>query len=223
MGDINSSNFVRDHKGQFQGPFLEVGSRDYGSTSDLATLFPGQIYIRADMSAGESVDHVIDMTLPFNQVDSAMRGTRFGTIFCLCVMEHCDHPFKMAENLTRLLRPGGKICISVPFAWKFHSYPSDYWRFTYEGVKKLFPDLDFNNSTNNATTSRVGESYPLDEDVGRIHLSGGPHRKNGHFLRGVSADLLRLARGVGVLRWLVGYRYVLAPTLINMIGVRPEG
>ena len=175
------------------------------------------------MSAGESVDRVIDMTLPYDQVDSALGGSCFGTIFCLCVLEHCDQPFKMAENLTQLLRLGGKIYISVPFAWKFHGYPSEYWRFTHEGVKKLFPDLDFNNSTNNATTSRLGESYPLNEDIGRIHLSGGHHRKNGHFLRGVSADLLRFARERGVLRWLVGYRYVLAPTLINMIGVRPEG
>lgn len=146
MGDINTTNFVRVHKSEFQGPFLEVGSRDYGSTSDLSVLFPGETYTRVDMSAGKSVDRVIDMTLAFNQVDSALGGLRFGTIFCLCVLEHCDQPFKMAGNLARLLRPGGKICISVPFAWKFHGYPSDYWRFTHEGVRKLFADLDFDSS-----------------------------------------------------------------------------
>lgn len=206
----------------FHGPFLEVGSRDYGTTANLAVLFPEDTYIRVDMSAGKSVDRVIDLTLPFDQIESALEGLRFGTIFCLCVMEHCDQPFKMAENLTRLLKPNGKIYISVPFAWKFHSYPSDYWRFTHEGVKKLFPGLNFDNSVNNITTSRSGESRPLDQEIGRIHLRGGHHRKKGYWLRSLSADLLSLVGKFGILRWLVGYRYVLAPTLINMIGVRPE-
>ena len=223
MGDINTTNFVKDHKSEFQGPFLEVGSRDYGTTADLSVLFPSETYHRVDMSVGKSVDWVIDMTLPFDQVDSALRGTRFGTIFCLCVLEHCDHPFKMAENLTRLLKPGGKICISVPFAWKFHGYPSDYWRFTHEGVKKLFLGLDFNNSTDNATTSRLGESYPLNKEIGRIHLHGSHHRRNGYFLRGLSADLLRLGCKLGILRWLIDYRYILVPTQVNMIGVWPKG
>lgn len=222
MGDKNSFHFVKNHQPEFYGPFLEVGSRDYGSTSDIKVLFPGETYVRVDMSAGESVDKVIDITQSFDEVDSALDRTRFGTIFCLCVMEHCEQPFIMAENLTRLLKPGGKICISVPFAWKFHGYPSDFWRFTHEGVKKLFPGLHFCSSADIATTSRLGETLPLDHEIGRIHLSGSHHRKNGHFLRGLSADLLALACKLGSLKWLVSYRYLLAPTLINMIGVRPD-
>ena len=32
---------------------------------------------------------------------------------------------------------------SVPFVWRIHAYPSDYWRFTKEGVKLLFPRIRF--------------------------------------------------------------------------------
>ena len=42
-----------------------------------------------------------------------------------------------AANLTRLLRPDGQLCISVPFSWKFHGYPSDYWRFTPDAFRSL--------------------------------------------------------------------------------------
>ena len=52
----------------------------------------------------------------------------------------------MAANITRLLGANGCLYVSVPHAWKFHGYPSDYWRFTPEGVKKLFPDLSFDES-----------------------------------------------------------------------------
>lgn len=181
MGDVNQFNFIRARRLEFSGPFLEVGSRDYGSTQDLGQLFPNQSYIRADLSAGKAVDRVIDMTLSFEQIDAAFDGSRFGTIFCLSVMEHCAQSFRMAENLTSLLAPNGKIVISVPFAWKFHGYPSDCWRFTHEGVKKLFPELDFGSGFDNATTSGSLEPSLLDKEVGLIYLSGRRHRKNRRF------------------------------------------
>jgi SAM-dependent methyltransferase len=220
MGDISQLSFVEVHRSELRGPFLEVGSRDYGSTQNLRALFPGEMYVRADMSEGKSVDRVVDLTFPFDQIDASLDGLRFGTIFCLSVMEHCDQPFRMAENLTRLLAPGGRLVISVPFAWKFHGYPSDYWRFTHEGVRKLFPELDFPIHLGNAMTSQPGECLPLNASTGLIYLSGGHQRHAGHYLRGLAADFLKLVGRLGILKWLVGYRYVLAPTMINMIGVR---
>ena len=220
MGDVNQLEFVTAHRAELRGPFLEVGSRDYGSTQDLRTLFPGETYVRVDMSEGQSVDRVIDLTLAFDEIDAKLEGSRFGTIFCLSVMEHCEQPFRMAENLTGLLAPGGKLVLSVPFAWKFHGYPSDYWRFTHEGVKKLFPELEFPGHLGNAITSQPGQRLPLNEATGLIYLSGGHQRRTGRYLRGATADMLKFVGRLGLLRWLVGYRYLLAPTMINMIGVR---
>jgi hypothetical protein len=100
-------------------------------------------YIGVDVEAGPGVDVVLDLTARLEEIDRQLGGMQFGAIFCLSVPEHCRQPFLMAENLTCLLRPGGKLCLSVPFAWEFHGYPSDYWRFTSEGVRILFDDLIF--------------------------------------------------------------------------------
>ncbi len=143
MGDTNQYRFVLKHKGGLSGPFLEIGSRDYGNTQNLRAFFPGEPYIGVDLGNGDGVDKVLDLTQPFDVIDRTLEQQRFGTIFSFSVMEHCENPFLMAENMTRLLKPGGKIVLSVPFAWKFHGYPSDYWRFTKEGVKKLFPQLEW--------------------------------------------------------------------------------
>jgi SAM-dependent methyltransferase len=221
MGDINQQRFVERQRSAFSGPFLEVGAHDYGSTQNLRKLFPGAPYVGIDMRAGPGVDVVLDLTAPFAEVDRHLGGRRFGAIFCLSVLEHCEQPFAMAENMTRLLQPGGKIYVSVPFAWKFHGYPSDYWRFTHEGVKKLFPRLVFDESDGRATRSS-GEAEPLDADIGLVHVAGGWHRKRGRFLRGLGADALKLLARVGVLRWFAGYRYLLAPTMVDMIGVLRE-
>jgi len=218
MGDRNQFAFVARHRARFSGPVLEVGSRDYGSTQPLRSLFPDEPYRGVDLGPGPGVDQVLDLTRPFAEIERDLEGRRFGTIFCLSVLEHCDQPFLMADNLSRLLAPRGAIYVSVPFAWKFHGYPSDYWRFTHEGVKKLFPALRFDREAACLSTSRNGEFGALDERIGKIPLSGRAHRAKGHWVRGLNADLLRLAARLGMLRWLVGYRYVLAPSMINMIG-----
>lgn len=219
MGDVNQLAFAKSIAGQMTGPFLEIGSKNYGSTQDLRTLFqPQGEYVGVDMAAGNGVDIVQDMTVDFATVDSVLNGQRFGAIFCMSVLEHCAQPFNMAENLTKLLAPGGKLCVSVPFAWQFHGYPSDYWRFTHEGVKQLFPDIDFSEQPGVSVTSQEGDFRDLDNEIGKIPLSGGYYRKRGQWAKGLAAGFGRLLANIGIGRWLLGYRYVMAPTMITMIG-----
>ena len=153
MGDVNQKIFIEKYTEQLNGPFLEVGSKDYGNTQDIRSLFPESKYVGVDMEDGPGVDVLLDLTEDFGQIDLRLCGQRFGTIFCLSVLEHCEQPFKMAENLTLLLEPEGQICISAPFSWKIHGYPNDYWRFTPEGIKKLFPKIKFDIEQSLAATS----------------------------------------------------------------------
>jgi SAM-dependent methyltransferase len=219
MGDVNQVLFIERRAGDLYGPYLEVGAKDYGSTADLRRVLKHDgAYTRVDMQSGPGVDLVLDLTGPFEQIDARLCGARFGTVFCLSVLEHCRQPFAMAENLTRLLAPGGKICLGVPFAWKFHGYPSDYWRFTQEGVKLLFPRLRFDPAQCAAATSKPGDFRPIDRQLGRIPFGAKRHWREGRILRGLHAEILKLLPKVGILGWLSGYPYVLAPTNLMMIG-----
>lgn len=221
MGDTNQLLFVERHARRFSGPYLEVGSKDYGSTQDLRALFRGPCeYIGVDREAGPGVDLVLDLAGDFASVDAALGGRRFGTIFCLSVLEHVEQPFRMADNLTQLLASDGWLCVAVPFAFKFHGYPSDYWRFTHEGVRKLFPEICFRTEDGTAATSRAGDFRPLDDGIGRIDFSVKSHWRRGRILRGISAGSLWALSSLGWFRWLAGHRYVLAPTMILMIGRR---
>ncbi|MGB5441950.1 MAG: methyltransferase domain-containing protein [Gammaproteobacteria bacterium] len=223
MGDANQYQFVLQQKDTLSGPFLEIGSRDYGSTRNLRSLFPGETYIGVDLGMGNGVDKVLDLTLPFDSIDAALGQQRFGAIFSFSVMEHCDQPFLMAENMTRLLRPGGKIVLSVPFAWKFHGYPSDYWRFTQAGVKKLFPGIDWDAGGPGCWHSpNKGDFRAIDESVGILPLSGKHYRRHGMPLRGIGLDILKLLQLLGLYRWLFGNRYLVIPAMIDMVGTLRE-
>ncbi len=211
MGDLNQLSFVRANAEQFHGPFFEIGSKDYGNTPDLRSVFSGEEYLGADMMPGPGVDLILDLTESFDRIDNAVQGKRFGTIFCLSVLEHCERPFVMAENITSLLREGGKLCLSVPFVWRFHGYPSDYWRFTPEGVKKLFPGLRFAPELSCVSTCIPGEIKPLDENVGQRKI---PKSLSGN------VKALQVFQRLGFFKLPFSWFYGLPPTNINMIGIK---
>jgi SAM-dependent methyltransferase len=193
MGDLNQRAFVLRHRDRFLPPFLEAGAREAGAGPGLRTAFPGADWLGVDQEAGPGVDLVLDLSRPFDEVDAALGARRFATVFCTSVLEHCREPFRMAASLTRLLRPGGWLYVSVPFAWRFHGYPSDYWRFTHEGVRLLFPGLRFDERAGAASAAKEGAFGPLDETAGRLRVP----------------------------RWLrpwFGSRYVLAPTMLHLLG-----
>ena len=143
MGDVNQLLFVKTLAGSLAGPILEVGSRDYGNTQNFRALFKGVEYLGIDMQAGKGVDLVLDLTADFESLESALEGRRFGTIICMSVLEHCSNPFKMAQNIEKLLAEGGLLVVGVPFVWELHGFPDDYWRFTPSGIRVLFRNLDF--------------------------------------------------------------------------------
>jgi hypothetical protein len=49
----------------------------------------------------------------------------------------------MAANIERLMAPGATLFVSVPFCWRVHGYPSDYWRMTPDGLLALFSTVDW--------------------------------------------------------------------------------
>lgn len=119
-----------------KGPTLIVGSHVYHTRKDRRPLFDHAV--GWDMIPGPGVDLVIDMEEPL--IGSI---PKFAHIDCVSVLEHSFRPWLLAANLERLMEPHGTIYISVPFVWRVHAYPNDYWRFTVEGIKALFQHIDW--------------------------------------------------------------------------------
>ncbi len=168
MGDINQSRFVEKNKKLIIGPILEIGAKDYGSTENLRKFFPHETYVPVDIEAGTGVDIVVDLTLNIDIIRKKLPVKKFKTIISFSVLEHCSNPFIMAENIMNLLDDDGMVFISVPFIWHVHAYPSDYWRFTPEGIKILFPNLDFDIHVGNASTI-TGEVSPISKKLFNIY------------------------------------------------------
>jgi SAM-dependent methyltransferase len=116
------------------GRALVVGSKCYEGKQDRRLLYGRAIGV--DLFGGEGVDVVHDLENP-------LPGSlgRFDHVDCVSVLEHVRRPWLLAANVEVVMKRGATILVSVPFVWRVHAYPSDYWRLTAEALEVLFPNI----------------------------------------------------------------------------------
>lgn len=63
----------------------------------------------------------------------------FSGVACLEVLEHVSDPAQVVAEIARVLKPGGRVWISMPFLYPLHDPPYDFQRYTEFGLRR---DLD---------------------------------------------------------------------------------
>jgi SAM-dependent methyltransferase len=61
----------------------------------------------------------------------------FETVLSSEVLEHVMAPAEVVREMARVLKPEGKLLVTVPFVVPLHEMPSDYYRFTPFSLRKL--------------------------------------------------------------------------------------
>jgi SAM-dependent methyltransferase len=64
----------------------------------------------------------------------------FDVVLCTQVLEHCDDPAQAVRELRRVTAPGGRVLASTHGVQVYHPSPADYWRWTHEGLRRLFAE-----------------------------------------------------------------------------------
>lgn len=79
----------------------------------------------------------LNKPLPF---DNAI----FDTIVISEVLEHIANPEGIWQEMARILKPGGNLILSVPFLYRIHEAPFDYYRYTEFALKSFAERNGFN-------------------------------------------------------------------------------
>lgn len=87
--------------------------------------------INLEIEATPEVDIIADgHLLPF-------KDETFDAVISEAVLEHVQSPNRVVSEIYRVLKPGGYICIAVPFLQGYHASPHDYQRWTLPGIVEL--------------------------------------------------------------------------------------
>lgn len=65
-----------------------------------------------------------------------LRSDSVDGILCEMVLEHVEQARQALGEFARVLKPGGRMYLAVPFLWPYHASPHDYWRWTESGFAR---------------------------------------------------------------------------------------
>lgn len=106
-----------------QGPVLDVGG---GKKSLYRDLLPKGLDYES-----VNIDPSIEPTFLLHPSDSfPMEDATYQTCLCLNTLEHIYDARFVIDEIHRVLKPGGVVHITVPFIFRIHGHPDDYFRGT---------------------------------------------------------------------------------------------
>jgi len=126
-----------------RGRLLDLGC----GAKPYQTLFAPFVESHFGVDFGETAElHYGEKTkadLLIDGTDTKLPAGSFDTLLSTQVLEHVYDTKAFVRECHRLLAPGGKAILTVPFLWQTHAEPNDFYRFTRYSLRKLFEEQGF--------------------------------------------------------------------------------
>lgn len=137
-------------------PFiLEIGSRDINGSARNVLEPHAERYHGIDLVAGRGVDQVLNVS----DLHEHFTGESVDVVVCTEVVEHIDDWRLALYQMLKVLRHNGLLILTTRSpGCPNHNYPSDYWRYTQDDLKKIF--------------TPVGEILLLEDDPSPPYCAG---------------------------------------------------
>jgi SAM-dependent methyltransferase len=185
---------LRDELGAARGVVLDIGC----GAQPLRELLPaGVTYIGIDIAESqERFGYRTSDTRYFEgnvwPVDDASVDLAFATE----TLEHVDDPKQFLSEAHRVLKPGGRLALTVPFSARYHFVPYDYWRYTPASLDMLLRGAGLTDvevyARGNAVTVAAYKDMALILPL-LLPQSGSPRRRLARRAAGLAASPLLLA------------------------------
>lgn len=129
---------IQVYSQSLRGSLLDVGC----GTKPYQSYFAVDRYIGLDLDSEDSrsrgiADYFYDGSI-FPFLDETFDG-----ILCNQVLEHVFNPDQFLSEIHRVMKPGAKLLLTVPFVWDEHEQPYDYARYSSFGLIALLERNNF--------------------------------------------------------------------------------
>ena len=123
---------------QLQGDVLDVGC----GRKPYRHLVPARSYVGLDLDTPE-LRELGGADLFYEGRKFPVADESFDAVLCSQVLEHIFTPAEFLAEIRRVLRPGGALLLTTPFAWDEHSQPYDFGRYSSFGLRHVLEGAGF--------------------------------------------------------------------------------
>jgi SAM-dependent methyltransferase len=127
---------LEEFKPLLKGRVLNAGA----GTRKVSHLIDGEL-VNQDITWPGDDRTDIQIYSPLHIIPVA--DNHFDAILCIAVLEHVENPEEVMAELFRVLRPGGHLVLEVPFLQPEHKVPTDFQRYTRDGLERLVTNHGF--------------------------------------------------------------------------------
>ena len=130
-----------EHLGQHvRGKLLDLGCGKVPLYCSYKNYIDGNVCVDWENSMHQNpyVDLFMDLNQPL-----LFPGHEFYTIILSDVLEHISNPELLWQEMFRILKPGGKLILNVPFLYPIHEQPYDFFRYTQFALGRMAEKAGF--------------------------------------------------------------------------------
>lgn len=102
-------------------------------------------YKAIDLAVGESRWNYANLDYVGFLHEMPIENEMFDAVLCTQVLEHLEWPRESVKEMHRVIKPGGKLYMTVPMAQNEHQVPYDFFRYTSYGLESICKHAGFNN------------------------------------------------------------------------------
>jgi SAM-dependent methyltransferase len=153
---------------------LAAGSRviDVGAGPGFfGELFDKHHYVAVDFYPYRGIDLVADIVHDRLPIQSCIADA----VILSNVLEHLSKPEPALQECCRILRPGGRVLITVPFLFKIHQAPYDFCRYTHYKLRQMLEQCGFEAIDVSKLGSMLDLLGSLKYEYGRIAMQHTRH------------------------------------------------
>jgi len=126
---------IGEYKIYFKGKVLNAGA----GFRDISSIVDGEL-VNQDIHHGLHNNN-IHLYSPIHEIP--VDDDCFDAVICNAVLEHVANPIDVVREIHRVLKPEGYLYLVVPFLQPEHLDPTDFQRYTKDGLRKLVTDQGF--------------------------------------------------------------------------------
>ena len=117
---------------------LEIGiGGDKELPSENFKYFPATNYYTMDVCREYKPTYVGDITsMPFDD-------NTYDLLICTQTLEHVWDTRKALAECYRVLKPGGRLLVDMPWQYPYHTDPDDYWRISHTALRRIAVEVGF--------------------------------------------------------------------------------